>query len=113
MKTKNSPQVHYRQGDVLIERIGSLPSKLKKVARENGRVILAHGEVTGHAHAIVDEHCDLFETAAEVGVTFLEVRDAVAALTHDEHSTIPLPPGNYRIVRQREYSPEAIRNVQD
>ncbi len=106
-------QTHYRQGDVLIERIASLPTKLAPVARENGRVILAHGEITGHSHAIADENCDLFSSEKEVGVTFLEVRAAVAALVHDEHSTIELPTGNYRIVRQREYSPEAIRNVAD
>lgn len=106
-------QIHYRQGDVLIERVGSLPAKRTKLAREKGRVILAHGEVTGHAHAISEKHCDLFESAEQIGVTFLEVREAVAALKHDEHSTIELPPGNYRVTRQREYSPEAIRNVAD
>lgn len=105
--------MHFRQGDVLIERVGSLPAKLTKIAREGGRVILAHGEVTGHAHAITDEHVDLFSSAADAGVTFLEVREAVAALKHDEHSTIALPPGNYRVTRQREYTPEAIRNVAD
>lgn len=110
---KASAPVHYRQGDVLIERIGSLPATLTKIDRENGRVILAHGEVTGHAHAIADSHADLYSSQQEAGVTFLEVRDAVAALKHDEHSTIALPPGNYRVTRQREYSPEAIRNVAD
>ena len=35
------------------------------------------------------------------------------AVTHEEHASIQLPKGNYRIVRQREYSPEAIRNVAD
>jgi hypothetical protein len=39
--------------------------------------------------------------------------DGPAALAHDEHATIMLPPGNYRIVRQREYSPEEIRDVAD
>jgi hypothetical protein len=46
MKTKL-----YRQGDVLIERIKKLPANLTKVSHENGLVILAHGEVTGHAHS--------------------------------------------------------------
>ena len=102
----------YRQGDVLIERISMLPSSLTKIARENGRVILAHGEVTGHAHAIAEEQCDLFQSD-EPGVTFLAVRAAMAALQHDEHGTIALPAGQYRVTRQREYSPTAIRNVQD
>ena len=110
MKTKPK---HYRQGDVLIERVGSLPAKLTKLKRDGGRVILAHGEVTGHAHAIADEHVDLFSSAEDAGVTFLEIRQAMAALKHDEHSTIQLPKGNYRVVRQREYSPQEIRRVAD
>jgi len=105
--------MHYRQGDVLVERIASLPKKLKKIPRESRKVVLAHGEVTFHAHAIADEHVDLFETADEAGVTYLEVRGAVAALTHQEHGTIELPPGNFRVTRQREYSPQEIRSVQD
>ena len=48
-----------------------------------------------------------------MGVTYLEIQQAVVALKHDEHSTIELPQGNYRVTRQREYSPTAIRNVAD
>ncbi len=115
----NKTPVHFRQGDVLIERIDSLPSKLVPVARENGKVVLAHGEVTGHAHAIADERVAHFSAPAEraepglAGVTYLEVRAAVAALRHEEHGMIALPAGNYRVTRQREYSPEALRNVAD
>lgn len=110
---KNKAPFIVRQGDVLVERIDSFPKKLKRLAREQGRVVLAHGEVTGHHHSLIEEHVDLFETAEEAGVTFLEVREAMAALTHQEHATIQLPPGNYRVTRQREYSPEAIRRVAD
>jgi hypothetical protein len=118
MKTK-SKNNHYRQGDVLIERIDSMPSAVKKLARENGKVVLAHGEVTGHAHAIAEPHVNHFSsptgasTDGLADVTFLEVRDAVAALTHEEHATIEIKPGVYRVTRQREYSPEALRNVAD
>jgi len=112
--TMKNTQKHYRQGDVLIERVASLPNgNLTKLDRENGRVILAHGEVTGHAHALAHEYCDLYASDKEVGVTFLEIRDAVAALKHDEHSTIPLEPGVYRVTQQREYSPEENRKVAD
>ena len=104
---------HYRQGDVLIERIARLPEQRKKVARENGRVILAHGEVTGHAHAIAEKGADLFESQNNPGVTFLEIRDALVALRHDEHATVTLEAGTYQVTRQREYSPEEIRRVAD
>jgi hypothetical protein len=113
MKTNKTSQLIYRQGDVLIQRIGSLPEDRKKLDRENGRVVLAHGEVTGHHHSLVDAEVDLYSSPADVGVTFLEVREAMVALTHQEHETINLPTGVYKVTRQRQYSPEAIRNVQD
>lgn len=112
---KSNPKaIHYRQGDVLIELIGPMPAKLKKMPRDNGKVILAYGEVTGHAHAIDDSHVDQFVAEGDKsGVTFLEVREAMVALKHDEHATINLPPGRYRASIQREYHPEAIRRVAD
>lgn len=101
----------YRQGDVLITRVTKLPADLKPVDREGGRIILAHGELTGHAHAIIDQHATLRQTAA--GQLFLEILESAASLKHEEHSTVKLPPGLYRVARQVEYSPAALRNVAD
>src|SRR5580658_2082470 len=106
-------KICYRQGDVLIRRVDTLPANRKKLKREKGLVILAHGEVTGHHHSLSDENVDLFETAADAGVTYLEVREAIAQLNHQEHSTIELPPGNYRISIQKQYTPAAIQRVAD
>lgn len=103
----------YRQGDVLIVPVKQLPNLLEPVAREAGRIILAHGEVTGHAHAIKDHKAALFRDP-KLAAIFLSVSaDGPVALEHEEHGTIDIPPGSYRIIRQREYSPEAIRNVAD
>lgn len=97
---------HYRQGDVLIARINSIPESATPKA---GPVILAYGEVTGHCHQI-HEGAALFEDS---GVTYLEVQQALADLRHEEHSTIPIERGVYRVTIQREYTPQGIRNVQD
>jgi hypothetical protein len=102
----------YRQGDVLIVPVDSIPGNLAPVARENGRIILAHGEATGHAHAIRAEGAALLRDAGPMAV-FLTVTGESAALEHDGHDTIMLPPGSYRILRQREYRPEQIRYVAD
>lgn len=103
----------YRQGDILIVPIAALPVGLDVLPREGGRAVLAHGEATGHAHAIVDPGVTLFRDPKRA-LTFLRVTgNAAVALTHDEHGAIALPPGNYRIVRQREYRPEEIRTVLD
>lgn len=103
----------YRQGDVLIVRTTEAVKGTD--AREGGRIILAHGEVTGHAHEVLDPAGSLpaaqfFE--APDGRRFLLVEQA-CVLTHQEHGPIALAPGAYEVVRQREYSPEAIRNVAD
>lgn len=102
----------YRQGDVLIIPVKSIPKKLEPVERENGRIVLAHGEVTGHAHAIKNKGAALFRDPKLMAV-FMTVNGDAVMLEHDEHDTIVIPPGIYQVIRQREYSPEAIRNVAD
>lgn len=118
MKTKKSKFIPFsaRQGDVLITRVPFLPEKttLSKVPRDKGRVILAYGETTGHAHALADKNCELFAPSSPGSTaSYLEVQEAMASLEHDEHATIELAPGVYEITRQREYHPQAIRNVAD
>lgn len=147
--TREGVQGMYRQGDVLIKPIKSIPNEslLKKVDKDDGRVILAYGEVTGHCHA--------FERTDKVAL-FMEQVDAVlggggaianasrfpgrqsapvalqerepermpnvrrflrveasSSLMHDEHGKIDVPPGDYEIIIQREYSPDAVRQVAD
>lgn len=107
------PRPQYRQGDVFVELIGNLPSGLENIARAKGRVILAHGEVTGHAHAIKDKRAALFRDPKLAAIFMQVTGEAPAALEHDEHDTIAIPPGNYQVIRQREYHPEELRNVMD
>lgn len=98
----------YRQGDVLIREVESIPAGEVK-ARKDG--ILAHGEVTGHCHAIEDHQAaQLFDVGEGM---FMQVSESGVSIVHQEHGPIVLPPGNYEVVRQREYSPEEIRNVAD
>src|SRR5262245_28856985 len=99
----------FRQGDVLLELVEDEGQKGTPIARENGRLILAHGEVTGHAHAVTTEEAELFSADDQ---TFLRMIER-GELAHEEHGTIQLDRGLYRVTRQREYSPEEIRNVAD
>ena len=102
-----------RQGDVLIERIDA-PANAKFTPAA-APVILAHGEATGHAHAIADFQQIHIAGDMNPGVgqaMLLKIKAPVKVL-HQEHAPIDLPKGTYRVMRQREYSPEAIRNVAD
>lgn len=109
----------YRQGDVLLTRVeGDLPKDAKEITpKDAGRIVLAFGEVTGHAHAVYPNEvkgkkvlpAKLWDAGAE---RFLQVIEKTA-LKHEEHSAVSLAPGNYKVTIQREYSPEAIRQVMD
>jgi hypothetical protein len=69
-----------------------------------GRVILQHGEVTGHCHAISTDFAKMYTAK---GQRFLEIYRPGAKLVHEEHGTVQLPEGFYRVIQQREYVPEA------
>jgi len=103
----------YRQGDVLIVPIRAMPKNVKAMGREKGRAVLAHGEATGHAHTVRDARAALFSDPRTMEVFMLVGGDDPVALEHEEHNTINIPAGAYQIVRQREYSPGAVRNVAD
>lgn len=102
----------YRQGDVLLRTVGSIPTTAKIIEPENGLVILAHGEQTGHHHSFAaNEFVSLYGHEND-GPRFIDVKRP-SALVHQEHSPIELPVGVYEVIRQREYTPAAIVQVRD
>ncbi|MGW6573709.1 hypothetical protein ACWGAN_16225 [Streptomyces sp. NPDC054945] len=107
----------YRQGDVLIVPLdeSAVPPHAVDVDQEprdgRGRMVLALGEVTGHAHAVLGPGRLVREPGA-FGPLLLHLPDG-GRVVHEEHAAIPLPKGWYRVVRQREYIPGAVRIVAD
>lgn len=102
--------VMFRQGDLLLVRVDQAPEGQRQKA-ERGRLILARGEATGHHHSVAVRDAELIVTAAEA--VFLRIM-APTPLEHQEHGAITLPPGDYRVTRQREYQPgELPRQVAD
>lgn len=94
----------YRQGDVLLLECESF-EELRGSARErpvDGRLVLALGEATGHAHTVrASGHVAL---RARPGTRWLQAT-APVQLEHQEHGPITVGPGTYAIVIQREYVP--------
>jgi hypothetical protein len=96
--------------------VPSIPAGQSK-RRVNGTV--AYGEVTGHSHRLADLRSaevleigdDLYVHVSEHGLSI--EGDPGATFVHEEHGPITLPPGDYRVQIQREYSPEEIRSVID
>ncbi|MER0246404.1 hypothetical protein AAHZ94_31410 [Streptomyces sp. HSW2009] len=107
----------YRQGDVLIVPVAEedLPAGVRALPEQprdgRGRLVLALGEVTGHAHAVVGPGT-LVREPGLAGVGYLHLPEG-GRVVHEEHAAIPLPKGWHRVVRQREYVPGAVRVVAD
>jgi len=101
-----------QQGDVLFFKMTALPENLKP-KKFKDRVVFAEGEVTGHAHVTaLDEFIDVFEDEnSEMWAVLEKTRE----VTHEEHGTVTLDPGIYKIGIVREVDPFAdeIRQVAD
>lgn len=108
------------QGDLLIRRIDKLPSGVKLVVPTDGQHIVAHSE-TGHNHVIAARPNVELYTTGDPMISYLQVIEATDATetllehlrSYDTHETIKISPGIYEVRRQREYTPEGWRRVED
>lgn len=97
--------LQHRQGDLLLVRLDSRPA-VTLTARQSD--VIVAGEATGHAHRL--QAGTILE--APDGALYLDVT-YTAQVVHEEHGPITLEPGLWLVMRQREYTPEAIRIVAD
>ena len=118
---KQTKQTIIRQGDVSLIQVAALPKGATEVENvEGARVVLAYGEVTGHAHAIY-EQTDAVRVWAVGKVKYLEVMakamtpdgEPGVMLRHEEHTHARIEPGIYKLPVQVEYTPQALRRTAD
>lgn len=98
-------KANYRHGDVLI-----VPTTDEIKGEKEQELILARGEVSGHAHRITEGKAALFKFDNK---TYLRVTSEFAMLTHEEHKALSIPQGDYEIKIQQDYEPEGWKRVQD
>lgn len=110
---------------------------MRNTARENGRIILAHGEVTGHCHEVVTaagyapdvSQAEYFDDPDTGQRTLMLL--APCELRHQEHGSVALDParpeqvrqgdvllqpvgrGTWRVIRQQEREADGWRQVAD
>lgn len=108
MKNNTLNKMIARQGDIGFVLVSTIPSESKKKSTEiQGRLVLAHGEVTGHHHSLVDDGgCALLDDPLNKDNSFLEIFNESATIEHQEHGTIRLPKGKYHVIRQVEWTDE-------
>ena len=107
MKTKQP----IRQGDVALIPVTAIPAGATEIKTESKRIVLAYGEVTGHAHAIYED-IDRVKVWAVGKVKYLEVM-ATVMLRHEEHTHAKIEPGIYKLPVQVEYTPQELRITRD
>ncbi len=96
-----------QQGDVGLERVANVP---KDATRKEGRTV-AYGEATGHHHTFVEDTVELYE---KDGVLYVNAPEG-GTLTHQEHGTIEVEPGVWRMkpVHEYDYDTEERKRVID
>ena len=101
---------HDRQGDVLVMcmKVNKLPEGLVPT----DKVCLRYGEKTGHHHSILAGAIGYAKKSTDL-VDYFVVTDETATLVHQDHNPITFGKGTYVNIHQFEYSPAALKSVQD
>lgn len=114
-----------RQGDVLLVEVDSIPaSATEDASDEQGRAVLAYGEVSGHAHLVEAPSQGLRYTRTREGERFLSLLGQTlikhGTLTKEgiqdgtaDHSALLLREGKLQQAFQVEDYGAEIRNVAD
>ena len=104
------------QGDVLFIRAQKLPESAQH-SDKLGDIVVAHSE-TGHNHVVSENfEAKYFTEPSDPFTCYLQIDSDFADVVHhrsfDTHETIRLPKGLWQVRRQREYTPEGYRMVED
>lgn len=89
---------------------------MKQIPRQNGKIVLGDGEVTGHQHTIRDTRAKFYELDADTRALKLP---RASLLRHErgdtpaEHRDIRLPAGEPTVTYKRQYEPGGWSRVED
>jgi hypothetical protein len=93
--------------------MSKIPTNAKRIPMRP----LALGEATGHHHSLctidetpVDDVCEMYELD---GKTYVRVTAKGVVLTHQEHKSQAVPPGEYEITIQQEQTDWGTQKVVD
>jgi hypothetical protein len=99
----------FRHGDVFLEETADKVSKNLVKSKTNK---IALGEATGHAHKLADTATLYTKPNQPDWGNMIEI-PTETPLSHEEHSTIILPPATYKVIHQRTFSKTSFKKVID
>ena len=90
----------YRQGHLLLISVAALPANVAPQLRDPDRgVVLAVGDLPGHAYAISSPRAALFRQAGTASDIFVRINGVTPVLLrNDLYAPIRVWPGIYRVV---------------
>jgi len=99
------------QGDITFIKVADVDIESEK---HDGSFIVGFGEATGHHHRVTVQNPQDMEIVKVADGFILRVKSK-ATITHEEHKSLILSPGTYRIGHEREmdWFSLATRNVID
>jgi hypothetical protein len=123
-RKKTAAPLHWRQGDVLLVATDRIPADAAPVGRdEHNRLVLANGEVTGHAHVFRGKGICGFTKLDNKDIEYLLVETgggSGATLKHElvsgakaDHDPQQIPDGKYLLGQQVEYTPAELIRASD
>jgi len=89
---------------------------MDKIKRQNGKLVLGDGEVTGHQHTIKDQQASMYQLDSELMLIKLPRASVLRHERNDvpaEHRDIKLPIGEPIVSRKRQYTPDGWVKVED
>lgn len=97
----------YQQGDVILMPVDQIPQSATKKRNNH----LAEGEMTGHFHNAVGDGVAVLEKGEGL---YLDAPNG-CEVEHQEHKTISVPAGKFKVIGVREYDhfAEEARRVED
>ena len=102
-----------RHGDLLLRSDEDIV--IPKGSKSLKTDVVAEGEATGHTHRLVG-NAQILEFKTENGTVekFVDAKQE-SELVHEEHNTIQIPKGVYKVVQEREFDviDEMAREVYD
>src|SRR5262245_13537376 len=108
----------HAHGGIILEVVDDAAPGVPLPRDPDGAVVLARGELTGHRHAFHGFGVTLFRNDAlardlppALYIGHVKVSAPSADLRHEEHATISLPAGTYRVRRQQEWEPRGPQLV--
>lgn len=103
------------QGDIMFVQVDEIPASAKEQKATGGKHVLAHSE-TGHDHTIAADGVIFYEGGGDPLTCYLALEEPGQIIHNrpwDTHAPVTLDKGKWMGRRQREYTPEGWRRVED